>query len=66
MKLAYHGATHMKSDLVTDIAVSAEADFRSIELWADKLDKFLIDQPLSSLKRCQTALKVLEPYFNVE
>ena len=31
MKLAYHGATHMKSDIATDITVSAEAGFDAIE-----------------------------------
>jgi hypothetical protein len=46
MKLARNGAIHTKSGLVTGIAVSAEAGFRSIELWAEKNDKFLIDQPL--------------------
>ncbi|MGE5250529.1 MAG: sugar phosphate isomerase/epimerase family protein [Bacteroidota bacterium] len=41
MKLAFHGATTMTSDLETDIAVTARAGFKALELWAGKIDRYL-------------------------
>ncbi len=43
MKLAYHGATHMPSDLVTDVLASERAGFQALEVWAAKVDKYLED-----------------------
>ena len=40
MKLAYHGATHMKSDLETDITVSRKAGYKALEVWAAKIDDY--------------------------
>lgn len=50
MKLAYHGATSMKSDLATDVAVSSRAGFKALEVWADKVDTFLDSHSLSDLR----------------
>ena len=50
MKLAFHGATAMTSDLETDVAISARAGFRTLEVWAEKMDRYLIDHSLSNLK----------------
>jgi len=41
MKLAFHGATTMTSDLETDIAVTAHAGFKALEVWAEKMDRYL-------------------------
>jgi 2-keto-myo-inositol isomerase len=50
MKLGFHGATTMTSDLETDVAVSAYAGFRALELWAAKVDRYLADYSLQDLK----------------
>jgi 2-keto-myo-inositol isomerase len=41
MKLAFHGATTMMSDLETDVAVTAQAGFTALEVWAKKTDRYL-------------------------
>ena len=41
MQLGFHGATTMTSDLETDVAVSAQAGFRALEVWAAKVDHYL-------------------------
>jgi 2-keto-myo-inositol isomerase len=50
MLLAFHGATTMTSDLETDIAVSAHAGFKALEVWARKMDRYLVDHSLPDLK----------------
>ena len=40
MKLGYHGATHIVSDLVTDIKVTSQNGFSVLELCAKKVDPF--------------------------
>ena len=42
MLLGLHGATTMTSDLETDVAVSAQAGFRALEVWAAKVDHYLM------------------------
>lgn len=49
MRLAFHGATTMTSDLETDIRVSAQAGFRALEVWAAKLDRYLAHHPPADL-----------------
>lgn len=49
MKLAFHGATTMTSDLETDIAVTAHAGFRALEVWAGKMDRYLTSNSLADL-----------------
>lgn len=49
MKLAFHGATTMTSDLETDIAVTACAGFKALEVWAGKLDRYLAAHTLADL-----------------
>jgi len=41
MKLAFHGATTMTSNLETDVAVTAHAGFKALEVWAAKMDRYL-------------------------
>ncbi len=50
MLLAFHGATTMTSDLETDVAVSAYAGFRALEVWAAKVDRYLKSHALSELE----------------
>jgi len=49
MILAFHGATTMTSDLETDVVVSALAGFKALELWAEKLDRYLAAHSLADL-----------------
>jgi 2-keto-myo-inositol isomerase len=49
MKLAFHGATTMTSDLETDIAVTARAGFKAFEVWAKKVDRYLANHSLIEL-----------------
>lgn len=49
MKLAFHGATTMTSDLETDIAVTARAGFKALEVWAEKMDRYLAAHSLADL-----------------
>jgi 2-keto-myo-inositol isomerase len=50
MKLGFHGATTMTSDLETDVAASASAGFKALELWAAKVDRFLTVHSRSELQ----------------
>lgn len=50
MKLAFHGATTMTSDLETDIAITAHAGFKALEVWAEKMDRYLAAHSLASLQ----------------
>jgi 2-keto-myo-inositol isomerase len=50
MKLGFHGATTMTSDLKTDVGASANAGFKALELWAAKVDDFLSDHSQPELK----------------
>jgi 2-keto-myo-inositol isomerase len=50
MKLAFHGATTMTSNLETDIAVTAHAGFKALEVWAAKVDRYLAAHSLTDLK----------------
>jgi sugar phosphate isomerase/epimerase len=54
MRLGFHGATAMTSDLQTDITATANAGLKAIELWADKIDKYLFDHSLDDLKALLT------------
>ena len=47
MRLAFHGATTMTSDLETDVAITARAGYTALEAWAAKLDRYLADHPLA-------------------
>jgi len=50
MLLGFHGATTMTSDLETDIAVSKQAGYRALELWAAKIDRYFSGHSLADLK----------------
>ena len=50
MRLAFHGATTMTSDLETDIAVTERAGFKALEVWAEKMDRYLAVHSLEDLR----------------
>lgn len=54
MQLGFHGATTMTSDLETDVVVAAHAGFKALELWAAKVDRFLVDHSPADLKALLT------------
>lgn len=64
MKLAFHGATTMTSDLQTDVAASAHAGFQALELWAAKVDHFLADHSVADLKALLQDHNVAPMTFN--
>lgn len=49
MKLAFHGATTMTSNLETDIAITARAGFKALEVWAAKMDRYFAAHSLANL-----------------
>jgi len=49
MQLAFHSATTMTCDLETDVAITERAGFKALELWADKIDRYLATNTLSDL-----------------
>ena len=50
MRLGFHSATSMTSDLETDVRATAHARLKALELWAGKLDTYLADHSLGSLR----------------
>lgn len=50
MRLGFHGATSMTSDLETDVMATAHAGLRALELWAGKIDTYLAGHSLADLK----------------
>lgn len=58
MKLGFHGATTMTSDLVTDIEISAQAGFSGLEVWAEKVDRYLADHSPADLNALFTRHKI--------
>lgn len=50
MRLGFHGATSMTSDLETDVMATAHAGLKALELWAGKIDTYLADHSLGDLK----------------
>ena len=51
MKLGLNGATTLKADLTTDIAVAGRAGFDFVEIWAAKLIDYLEGGGLPALRR---------------
>ncbi len=49
MKLAFHGATTMTSNLETDVAITARAGFKALEVWVVKMDRYLATHSLADL-----------------
>jgi 2-keto-myo-inositol isomerase len=49
MQLAFHSATTMTSNLETDVAITAQAGFNALELWVEKIDRYLAAHTLTDL-----------------
>jgi 2-keto-myo-inositol isomerase len=49
MRLGFHGATSMTSDLETDVRATAHAGLTALELWAGKIDTYLATHSLADL-----------------
>ena len=64
MKLAYHGGTSMKSDLVTDVTVSDRAGYGALEVWGAKVDSYLVDHTQADLAALFTRHKVTPTAWN--
>lgn len=50
MRLGFHGATSMTSDLETDVKATAHAGLKALELWASKIDKYLETHSMDDFK----------------
>ncbi|HEY8172395.1 MAG TPA: sugar phosphate isomerase/epimerase [Dehalococcoidia bacterium] len=50
MKLALNGATIMHSPLADDVEIAAECGYSELEVWAGKLDTYLVDHTLEDLR----------------
>ena len=64
MRVAFHGATTMTSDLETDVRVTANAGFKALELWATKVDKYLETHSVDELKALLANNNVAPMTFN--
>jgi len=64
MKLAFHGATTMTSNLECDVAVSAQAGFNELEVWVEKMDRYLAAHSLAELNALFTNHGVMPLAFN--
>jgi 2-keto-myo-inositol isomerase len=49
MILAFHGATTKTSNLETDVAITAQAGYQALEVWAEKIDVYLATHSLTDL-----------------
>lgn len=58
MKICYHGATTMTSDLETDISTCKAVGLNSMEVWAEKVDTYLSSHSMSELKLLFTDNKI--------
>ncbi len=64
MKLAFHSATTMTSNLESDVAVTAQAGFKALEVWVAKIDRYLAGHSLAELKALFTSHGVIPLAFN--
>ena len=67
MRLGFHGATSMTSDLDTDVRATAHAGLKALEMWASKIDKYLADHSLddpSILSRAPSAADKADLKYN--
>ena len=62
--LGFHGATTMTADLQTDVQASAHAGFKTLELWAGKVDSFLAEHSVKDLKALLQGHNVAPMTFN--
>ena len=58
MILSFHGATTMSSDLETDVTISDQAEYKALEVWYPKIEKYLQSHSLDQLKELFTSHNV--------
>ena len=61
MKIALNGATTMRAELITDIRAAGDAGFDLVELWAEKLRRYLHNHTVEELRALLTECNV-EPW----
>ncbi len=64
MILAFHGATTKTSSLETDVLITAQAGYKALELWAEKIDPYLVKNSLTDLNALFTKHQVLPLTIN--
>lgn len=50
MKLGFHGATTMTSNLETDVEITSRAGFKGLEVWTAKMDTYLAAHTVDDLR----------------
>ena len=50
MKIGFNGASTMKTDLPGDIRAASRAGYDLIEIWAKKMEAYLLDHSLDDLR----------------
>jgi 2-keto-myo-inositol isomerase len=64
MLLGFNGATTMKATLPEDIAAAGEAGFKALEIWAAKMDAYLVNHSLDDLNALFTPHRVQPASIN--
>ena len=64
MILAFHGATTKTSRLETDVLITAQAGYKALELWAEKIDVYLQTHSLDDLRVLFESNRVLPLTIN--
>lgn len=64
MKLGFHGATTMTSNLETDVEISSRAGFKGLEVWAAKMDTYLATHTVDDLRYLFERNSVVPLAFN--
>jgi 2-keto-myo-inositol isomerase len=64
MLLGFNGATTMKATLPEDIAAAGKAGFKALEIWAAKMDTYLVSHGLDDLNAIFTEYRVQPASIN--
>ena len=64
MLLGFNGATTMKATLPEDIAAAGKAGFKALEIWAAKMDTYLVSHSLDDLNALFTQHRVQPASIN--
>jgi len=62
--LGFNGATTMKATLPEDIAAASKAGFKALEIWAAKMDTFLVNRSLDDLNTLFTEYRIQPASIN--
>lgn len=64
MLIGLNGATTMSANLVTDIKAASQAGFDCLEIWAEKLNKFLATENTETLNSLFSSNKIIPVSIN--